>query len=234
MFYLYLCTQKGNNMKKFFLLTLAVMFFGTVGDAKVNVSEDKAKSSDEVEAVDLGLSVKWANMNVGAKKESGFGTYFAWGETQPKEYYSWKTYAWSRGDSQFLTKYSTTDKRTQLALADDAARTNLGGEWRMPTVDEYEELIANCTWQWITKDGVNGYKVTSKKTGNSIFLPITGCRFYADIQLRGVSGIYWTSSLYTANPNKAWCLEFNVSDISVYYGNLSSNRFSGRCIRAVQ
>ena len=221
-------------MKKFFLLTLAVMFFGTVGDAKVNVSEDKAKSSDEVEAVDLGLSVKWANMNVGAKKESGFGTYFAWGETQPKEYYSWKTYAWSRGDSQFLTKYSTTDKRTQLALADDAARTNLGGEWRMPTVDEYEELIANCTWQWITKDGVNGYKVTSKKTGNSIFLPITGCRFYADIQLRGVSGIYWTSSLYTANPNKAWCLEFNVSDISVYYGNLSSNRFSGRCIRAVQ
>ena len=88
------------------------MFFGTVGDAKVNVSEDKAKSSDEVEAVDLGLSVKWANMNVGAKKESGFGTYFAWGETQPKEYYSWKTYAWSRGDSQFLTKYSTTDKRT--------------------------------------------------------------------------------------------------------------------------
>ena len=221
-------------MKKFFLLTLAVMFFGTVGDAKVNVSEDKAKSSDEVEAVDLGLSVKWANMNVGAKKESGFGTYFAWGETQPKEYYSWKTYAWSRGDSQFLTKYSTTDKRTQLALADDAARTNLGGEWRMPTVDEYEELIANCTWQWITKDGVNGYKITSKKTGNSIFLPITGCRFYADIQLRGVSGIYWTSSLYTANPNKAWCLEFNVSDISVYYGNLSSNRFSGRCIRAVQ
>ena len=234
MFYLYLCTQKGNNMKKFFLLTLAVMFFGTVGDAKVNVSEDKAKSSDGVEAVDLGLSVKWANMNVGAKKESGFGTYFAWGETQPKEYYSWKTYAWSRGDSQFLTKYSTTDKRTQLALADDAARTNLGGEWRMPTVDEYEELIANCTWQWITKDGVNGYKITSKKTGNSIFLPITGCRFYADIQLRGVSGIYWTSSLYTANPNKAWCLEFNVSDISVYYGNLSSNRFSGRCIRAVQ
>ena len=221
-------------MKKFFLLTLAVMCFGTVGDAKVNVSEDKAKSSDGVEAVDLGLSVKWANMNVGAKKESGFGTYFAWGETQPKEYYSWKTYAWSRGDSQFLTKYSTTDKRTQLALADDAARTNLGGEWRMPTVDEYEELIANCTWQWITKDGVNGYKVTSKKTGNSIFLPITGCRFYADIQLRGVSGIYWTSSLYTANPNKAWCLEFNVSDISVYYGNLSSNRFSGRCIRAVQ
>ena len=220
-------------MKKIFLMTLSVMFFGTVGNAK-GLSENETKAQGGIEAVDLGLSVKWANMNVGAKKESGFGTYFAWGETQPKEYYSWKTYAWSRGDSQFLTKYSTTDKRTQLALADDAARTNLGGEWRMPTVDEYEELIANCTWQWITKDGVNGYKVTSKKTGNSIFLPITGFRFYQDVQFRAVKGIYWTSALYTGNPNKAWCLEFDFSNVDVSFGNLSSNRFSGRCIRAVR
>ncbi len=221
-------------MKKFFLMALAVMCFVTVGNGKVNESEDKAQTPDGVEAVDLGLSVKWANMNVGAKKSSGYGTYFAWGEILPKEYYSWNTYAWSKGDSQFLTKYSTTDHRFQLVPADDAAHANWGGNWRMPTVDEYEELIANCKWEWTTKDGVNGYKVTSKKTGKSIFLPITGCRFYADTQFRGITGIYWTSSLYTANPNKAWCLEFNVSDISVYYGNLSSNRFSGRCIRAVQ
>ncbi len=223
-------------MKKFFLMVLAVMFFGTVGNGKGKVTEDKAKSAEAVEAVDLGLSVKWANMNVGAKKASGFGSYFAWGETKPKEYYSWNTYVWSRGDTQFLTKYSTTDRRAQLALSDDAARANLGGEWRMPTVDEYEELINpdNCTWEWTSKDGVNGYKVTGKKTGNSIFLPITGFRFYADVQFRALNGIYWTSSLYTANPNKAWCLEFNFSDVTVHYGNLSSNRFSGRCIRAVQ
>ncbi|MBR2150584.1 MAG: hypothetical protein IJ902_04260 [Prevotella sp.] len=223
-------------MKKIFLMTLAAMFFGTVGDAKVNVTEDKSQSQDEVKAVDLGLSVKWANMNVGATKSSGFGTYFAWGETKPKEYYSWKTYIWSKGDSQFLIKYSSTDKRIQLALSDDAARANLGGSWRMPTADEFDELVNpdNCTWEWTTKDGVNGYKVTGKKTGNSIFLPITGFRYYADTQFRAVSGVYWTSSLYGGNPNKAWCLEFNVTDIAVYYGNLSSNRFSGRCIRAVQ
>ena len=106
----------------------------------------------------------------------------------------------------------------------------------MPTVDEYDELTNpdNCTWEWITKDGVNGYQVTSKKTGNSIFLPITGFRFYADIQFRAINGIYWTSTLYTANPYKAWCLEFNFTDVNVHYGNLSSNRFSGRCIRAVK
>ena len=210
-------------MKKVFLMVLAVVLSVAAGYA-----------ADGVEAVDLGLSVKWANMNVGAKKPSGFGSYFAWGETKTKEYYSWNTYVWSRGDTQFLTKYSTTDRRIQLALTDDAAHANWGGSWRMPTVDEYEELINNCTWEWTTKDGVNGYKVTGKKTGNSIFLPITGFRYYADVQFRAINGIYWTSSLYTANPNKAWCLEFNFSDIAVHYGNISSNRFSGRCIRAVQ
>ena len=217
-------------MKKGFLMMLAVMFLGTAGYAKGDVTE----STNGVEAVDLGLSVKWANMNVGAKKASGFGTYFAWGETKSKDYYSWNTYAWSKGDSQFLTKYSNTDRRSQLAPVDDAAHVNLGGGWRMPTVDEFEELINNCTWEWTTQDGVNGYKVTSKKTGNSIFLPITGFRYYADTQFRSIMGVYWTSSLYTGNPNKAWCLEFNFSDIKVHYGNLSSNRFSGRCIRAVQ
>ena len=212
----------------------AAMFLGTAGNAKSKVTEESSTSTDIVEAVDLGLSVRWANMNVGATKITGYGSYFAWGETEPKEYYSWNTYAWSKGDTQFLTKYSKEDRKTQLALADDAANANWGGKWRMPTMDEFEELITKCTWEWTTRDGVNGYKVSSKKTGNSIFLPITGCRFYADTQFRGIKGIYWTSTLYTGNPNKAWCLEFNFSDVNVDYGNLSSNRFSGRCIRAVR
>ena len=161
-------------MKKVYLMTLAVMFCGAVGHAKVNVSDDKNKSADKVEAVDMGLSVKWANMNVGATEPSDYGTYFAWGETKPKKYYSWGTYAWSDGDSQFLTKYSATDKIAQLAPVDDAAHANMGGSWRMPTVDEFDELVNpdNCKWEWTTKNGVNGYKVTSKKTGNAIFLPI--------------------------------------------------------------
>ena len=222
-------------MKKIFLMALAAaMFLGTAGNAKSKVTEESSTSTDIVEAVDLGLSVRWANMNVGATKITGYGSYFAWGETEPKEYYSWNTYAWSKADTQFLTKYSKEDRKTQLALADDAANANWGGKWRMPTVDEFEELITKCTWEWTTRDGVNGYKVSSKKTGNSIFLPITGCRFYADTQFRGIKGIYWTSTLYTGNPNKAWCLEFNFSDVNVDYGNLSSNRFSGRCIRAVR
>ena len=222
-------------------MALSVMFLGAVGHAKVSGTDDGSKAPDGVEAVDLGLSVKWANMNVGAKKESGFGTYFAWGETKPKEYYSWGTYAWSKGDSNFLMKYSVNDKMIndkmiRLLLTDDAARLNWGGNWRMPTVEEYDELVdpAKCTWEWTTKDGVNGYKVTGKKTGKSIFLPITGFRFYSEVQFRAIKGVYWTSTLYSGNPFKAWCLEFDFSDYKVDFGNLSSNRFSGRCIRAVQ
>ena len=222
-------------MKKIILMMLSVMFFGAVGNAKVNGTEGEANTPDGVNAVDLGLSVKWANMNVGAKKDSGFGSYFAWGETKPKEYYSWNTYAWSKGDSNFLMKYSVNDRMTKLLLTDDAARANWGGDWRMPTPEEFEERTdpANCTWDWITKDGVNGYKVTSKKTGNSIFLPITGFRFYGEAQFRAIKGVYWTSIL-SSNPFKAWCLEFDFSDVKIDFGSLSSNRFSGRCIRAVQ
>ena len=223
-------------MKKIFLMALSVMFLGAVGHAKVNGTDDGSKAPDGVEAVDLGLSVKWANMNVGAKKDSGFGTYFAWGEIKPKEYYSWGTYSWSKGDSNFLLKYCVNDKVINLLPTDDAAHINWGGKWRMPTVEEFDELVdpAKCTWEWTTKDGVNGYKVTGKKTGQSIFLPITGFRYYGGIQFRAIYGIYWTSSLYTNNPNKVWCLEFRFDDIAVHYGNFASNRFSGRCVRAVK
>lgn len=221
-------------MKKFFVMALSLLFMGTVGNAKMNGTGDE--SSDAVEAVDLGLSVKWANMNVGATKDSGFGSYFAWGEVKPKQFYSWGTYVWSKGDTQYPLKYTTTDRKTQLVPSDDAACANWGGVWRMPTVDEFEELtdLTKCDWEWITKDGINGYKVTGKKTGKSIFLPITGFRFYEAVQFRAINGIYWSSTLDTGTPNKAWCLEFDFQNVNVTTGKLSSNRFSGRCIRAVK
>ena len=122
-------------MKKIFLMALSVLFFGTVANAKGNGAEGDAKTPNGVEAVDLGLSVKWANMNVGAQKDSGFGSYFAWGEIKPKDYYSWDTYVWSKGNTQFLVKYSVADRKIQLVPSDDAARATWGGDWRMPTVD---------------------------------------------------------------------------------------------------
>lgn len=185
--------------------------------------------------VDLGLSVKWATMNVGATKPEEYGDYFAWGETTTKSTYNWSTYKHCQGSENTLTKYNTNggygtvDNKTQLELTDDAARANWGGSWRMPTDAEMTELRNNCTWSWTTQNGVMGYKVTSKSNGNSIFLPAAGSRFDSSLHLAGSTGNYWSSSLSTNNPYRAWSVHFNSSD--VYW--VSDYRYTGQSVRPV-
>ena len=144
------------------------------------------------EAVDLGLSVKWATFNVGATSPEDYGDYFAWGETEPKETYSWATYKW--GTSSNLTKYNTTDGKTTLDPEDDAAKVLWGGYWRMPSKEEVDELTQQCTWIWTTHNNVNGYKVTGPN-GNSIFLPAAGYKGAGPTYPAGEDGLYWTSTL---------------------------------------
>ena len=181
--------------------------------------------------VDLGLSVKWATMNVGASSSEGYGDYFAWGETEPKEYYDWNTYKWCNGSSSTLTKYNTDsyygtiDNKTQLDLTDDAAYMNWGGAWRMPTDAELTELREQCTWTWTSQNGVNGYKVTSKSNGNSIFLPASG----SSLNIAGSMGFYWSSSLYTDHP--CYVLDVDFGSGGVYRGR--NSRCSGYSVRPV-
>lgn len=190
------------------------------------------------EYVDLGLSVKWATCNVGANGPEEYGDYFAWGETQPKSNYDCSTYKWCNGSYNTLTKYCTNsdygtyDGKSTLELADDAARANWGGSWRMPTKEEQEDLRANCKWEWTTQNGVKGYKVTSKKKGytkNSIFLPAAGYRDDSSLNEVGRYGRYWSSSLGTNYPNAVHCLYFNSSN--VYWS--SSIRDEGQSVRPV-
>ena len=182
--------------------------------------------------VDLGLSVKWATCNVGATTPEGYGNYYAWGETKPKSTYYWSTYKYCNGTYRSMTKYctdsyyGTVDNKTTLELTDDAARVNWGGSWRMPTKAEQDELrdTNNCTWTWTTQNGVRGYKVTSNKNGNSIFLPAAGYRNNSDLGNAGSKGEYWSSSLNTGSSFLAHYLLFYSSDevwviyCSRYYG----------------
>ena len=189
--------------------------------------------------VDLGLpsGIKWATCNVGADTPEEYGDYFAWGETTPQTKYLWSTYKYCDGDKYSMTKYCVhseygiVDYKTALELSDDAARVNWGGKWRMPTDAEQEELLntSNCTWTWTTQNGVNGYKVTSKKNGNFIFLPAAGCHMAGFLPGAGNSGYYWSSSLNTYGSNSAYYLNFDSS--SVDYG--CYNRCDGRSVRAV-
>lgn len=177
--------------------------------------------SDCIEAVDLGLSVKWATCNVGASSPEEYGDYFAWGETEPKEVYDWSTYKWCEGTSTTLTKYNTissdgtVDNKTVLEPEDDAATANWGGAWRMPTDAEMTELREQCTWTWTTLNGVDGYKVTSKSNGNSIFFPAAGRRYISSDTPIRYHGYYWSSSLrYIDDHNDhAWNLVFTSGQV---------------------
>lgn len=234
-------------------------------------------------AVDLGLSVKWANMNVGATSATGYGTYFAWGEVTGCQYVSdeecipavmdgnagnwssgvnpnyvngnsksdfgsWTYYKWYDGSTYY--KYTASTKTT-LESSDDAAVVNWGGDWRMPTVTEQEELCNNCYWVWTDSyngSGIKGYivykaKNTSDKgvtvysgstpssnyslTDNHIFLPCAGGRDSSSFVGVGSFGYYWSSSLYESI--FAWYL--GVKSGSVWRNGY--NRYYGFPIRAV-
>ena len=179
---------------------------------------------------------------MGANSPEDYGDYFAWGETQPKDYYDWSTYKHSNGNllnsNLTITKYcgnssyGKVDNKTTLELTDDAARVNWGGKWRMPTKAEQDELrsSSNCTWTWTTQNGVKGYKVTSKKNGNSIFLPAAGYRLYDDLNNAGSLGKYWSSSLGTSGSVIAYSVYFISGGVD---WDLLGCRFHGLSVRAV-
>jgi hypothetical protein len=192
--------------------------------------------------VDLGLpsGLLWATCNLGAETPEDYGDYFAWGETQPKDYYDWSTYQYCMGSSTTLTKYCNnssngyngfTDNLTTLLPEDDAATANWGNDWRMPTKEEWQELYNNTTVTWTTQNGVNGRLFTASN-GNSLFLPAAGYRGNSSLNDAGSDGNYWSSSLDSYGPYLAWVLYFD----SGYYvmSNGRGHRFCGRSVRPVR
>ena len=197
-------------------------------------SDDDTPTMTTGEAIDLGLSVKWASYNVGATAPEEYGGYYAWGETEEKSDYSWRNYKYCKGTNDTMTKYCTSssdgtvDNKTTLEAGDDVASVKWGGNWRMPTTEEQQELINNCTWTWTTHNGVNGYRVTGPN-GNSIFLPAAGYRYGSEAYDQGSSGYYWLSSLDSYYSDYA----FNLYFYSGYYNWFSYYRCHGRTVRPV-
>ncbi len=149
-------------------------------------------------AVDLGLSVFWGEWNLGSGRNPyNAGDTYQWGVTEARygefEKYSYKW--WSPSSEEYI-KYNTVDQKYILDPADDPVVPFLGGKWRTPTKEEWQELFDKCTWEWNQVVGSKGFKVTSKSTGNSIFLPAA---YEHDWYNGGPAieyGAYWTANLY--------------------------------------
>ena len=193
------------------------------GDVKSETTLSKKPTYTYVnghEFVDLGLpsGLLWAKTNIGAERPADDGNYYAWGETEPQtsNSYSWDSYKYGTSSSN-LTKYNSSDGKTTLDSEDDAAYVNWGDSCRMPTIDEFGELLNsdNCTWTWAThenSDGfIRGYEVTSVKNGSSIFLPAAGYRDDVDLDEHGSLGHYWSSTLNARYSDWACYLYFDSS-----------------------
>ena len=185
------------------------------------------KASD-IKAVDLGLSVRWASANLGARTETENGYYIAWGELAPQQgRYDWESYKWCKEGkfSKYVTdsRWGEVDGKTRLDLEDDAAHEYLGGDWRIPTPEEFQELVDKCTFENVLLNGHTVMKATGPN-GNCIYFPHAGSTSVVD-------QIYcWTSDLNVVD-NHATCYH-----IDSFWGKafkVWEDRCVGLTIRAV-
>lgn len=219
---------------------------------------DRSGVIDGRKYIDLGLpsGTLWAECNVGANTPEDYGDYFAWGETEAKDDYSWSTYKWCMGTENSLTKYcgvSTygyngfTDELTELRPEDDAASANWSSAWQMPSIDQFAELVNAdyTTLEWKVEsrtDGVvhrNEYwlVITSKKNGNSISLPFAGYRYgisFSNNSSTG-NGSYWCRMGHYRHPQDVHFFSVSGNPDS-HYLNLEGSRYRyyGQSVRPVR
>ena len=212
----------------------SIIHQGQTNDTKSNQtvtdSHHQSVTSDEnmpyPQAVDLGLpsGTLWASCNVGATKPEENGGYFAWGETEEKDFYDWITYKHCDGSEDTCHNLGVDIASTQY----DVAYIKLGCNWRIPTYLEFKELIDNCRIEWVSQEGVKGRKFTGPN-GKSIFLPAAGRRLHDGLDHKSRSGLYWTSMQIPGESNRACDLGFNSNHVSFY----NILRCDGQSVRPV-
>lgn len=199
------------------------------------------------EYVDLGLpsGTLWATMNVGATGIGDSGLFFAWGETSgytnaqvtgsPQEKaFSWDDYKYGTSSSN-LTKYNISDGLTELELADDAAHVNWGGDWHMPTREQWQELIANTTHYYGNLGGYYGHRFASTADASAqIKFPSAGYCNNGSVQFDSQDGTFycWSNSLKVDGVNYAWQMYCNNKAQVLMVGSVWQ-RYYGLKVRGV-
>ncbi|MBQ6081340.1 MAG: Ig-like domain-containing protein [Bacteroidales bacterium] len=222
-----------------------------------------------IEAIDLGLSVKWGSVNLGTSRPDEYGdSYYSWGETEIDDLYYWEdytkfgTYDYKNTSTYGFTKYNGLDGKSVLDPEDDVAHVKLGGKWRMPTIEEFRELLYTSSlcraqyqgqdpsardysgpdfdWKWYDNyngSNVAGFLVTAPN-GNSIFLPAAGFKFNDGLlDVQGVSGVYWSSScrsdIREIAAYQSWYVYFRRDGLAEQFHWTWYGRYAGHSIRPV-
>lgn len=223
-------------MKNIFKNAMAAILCMAVMTLISACSNGNRPDSQAHEYVDLELpsGTLWASCNVGAERPEEPGYHFAWGEVAEKDTCGWGNYKWCEGSPDTMIKYCTESKRgtvdglSELVPEDDAAIVFWGNEWKTPTREQIAELYDTnlCTWTWTALNGTNGYQVSSKKNGKSIFLPAAGYIGDKAIEV-GEDGYYWSSTL---GDEGAFIVGFDAKETFLY----GSYRCFGQSVRAVR
>lgn len=222
---------------------------GQTGRIEVTVTEseeldayDECPDANHPHMIDLGLSVKWSCCNAGAHAPEQYGGYYAWGETTEKDSYSFKNYLFTTNtyngndgwfDNIDRTNYYPVDINVDNNIYGtqyDAARANCGEPWRMPTVEEFKELV-KCSSEWAIMNGIKGCKFTGPN-GNSIFLPAAGDGWEYGKICQGTMGEYWSGMLQSSDKRMAIALNFGEEYVFVS-DSYSKERYKGLTIRPV-
>ena len=214
-----------------------VIYDALTDNVIVTGGEEEVEEVITYEYVDLGLSVKWATMNVGAKTEEDYGHYYMWGSITPNtpDECNWANTPFNNGATSYDTTYFNSVKDTVipnkvLAKEYDVAVQIMGGDWRMPTKDECQELYKNTTQSWVTINGVNGRKFTSKTdTSKYIFIPAAGYYYNGSVSEVGTYGYIWSSTI-SSPYSKARFLRFRSSTC----GASTTERCYGMSVRGVK
>lgn len=179
--------------------------------------------------IDLGLAsgTKWACCNVGANTPEDYGAYFAWGETREKANYSWDTYVHCDGTKNSCRDIGGCISGTRY----DVATVKWGAAWQMPTFEQMQELLDNCTSQWVTSGDVTGRLFTGAN-GGKVFLPAAGYKNGDTLNLEGSYGDYWSGTSYPKSNTNSYMLSFLDISANWYYSRLRCNGFSVRPVKA--
>lgn len=206
------------------------LVYGEPHDYPLEYGETTCPDANHPHWIDLGLpsGTKWACCNVGASTPEQYGNYYAWGETQPKSVSDWDTYQYYNGNLEYPDCYINIGSDI-AGTQYDAATSNWGAPWRMPSRDQIKELVNTCSYTWSTQNGVKGGKFTGPN-GGTIFLPAAGFRWFSDLGDARSLGAYWSSTLRESGPSCAYDLHFNSGYAD--WGN--SYRVYGLSVRPVR